>query len=385
MIKMLLSILKKVYRSVKYSKLSLQYKYLCNRNKKNAITDFFSDTQKSILFITHNLGGGTALYEKNFSDEHTENIFYLKIISYGKNICFKLESKNNSLKIYIPAEQVCSVFQNEFKSVVINSLIQIYNPFKMMEMLRSYKSKYQKCKFVYHIHDFHCVCPIVNLIANNWDCGLNCSVHKCQFDFFVNRYSGNIEDWRSQWYKLLSITDEIICFSENSKKIILRSYPNLDKNKLTVKPHSMSYCHYEKIEGIEKLPLHIGILGAVFTIPKGKLIIQELLRRIPSDIPVTFIGATKRQMGISRKNTKFYGKYKHEELIKLIKKSNISVGIFPSICPETFSYLVSEYIIMDLPIICFDIGAQADKVRAYSKGIVVKNVDEMIEKIISMR
>ena len=90
-------------------------------------------------------------------------------------------------------------------------------------------------------------------------------------------------------------------------------------------------------------------------------------------------------MGISRKNTEFYGKYKLDELPELIKKSTISMGIFPSICSETFSYLVSEHIMMGLPIMCFDIGAQADKVRAYDKGIVVKDVDEMVEKIEKLR
>ena len=380
-----LSIIKKLYRSLKYTKLSLQCNYLCKRNKEGSLTEYFSDSQNSILFVSHNLGGGTAQYEKNFSAEHPENIYFVKIISYGKNLCFKLESKNNPLKVYLPAEQVSSVFHYEFKSVVINSLLQIYNPFKMMEMLETYKSKYEKTKFIYHIHDFHCVCPIVNLIANNWDCDLKCSEHKCKFDLFVNRYTGSIDDWRKQWYKLLNITDEIICFSENSRNIILKAYSKLDNNKVIVKPHSMSYCHYGKIEGVEQLPLHIGIIGAVFTVPKGKLVIQELLRRIPSDIPVTFIGATKKQMGISRKNTEFYGKYKYDELPELIKKSTISMGIFPSIWSETFSYLVSEHIMMGLPIMCFDIGAQADKVRAYDKGIVVKDVDEMVEKIEKLR
>ncbi len=34
-----------------------------------------------------------------------------------------------------------------------------------------------------------------------------------------------------------------------------------------------------------------------------------------------------------------------------------------------------------IPVICFDMGAQAEKVSAYNKGIVVKDVGEMVDVI----
>ena len=39
---------------------------------------------------------------------------------------------------------------------------------------------------------------------------------------------------------------------------------------------------------------------------------------------------------------------------------------------------------MDVPIICFDFGAQAEKVGTYHKGKVVKNEKEMISYIESL-
>ena len=144
----------------------------------------------------------------------------------------------------------------------------------------------------------------------------------------------------------------------------------------------MDYCKFKSIENVEKLPLHLGIVGSISTIPKGKLVVRELLRRIPEEIPISIIGATKRDIGgINRKNTRFLGKYKHDDLQHLVEDENISMEIFPSICSETFSYLVSEHIAMNIPVICFDMGAQAEKVSAYGKGIVVKDVDEMVKVI----
>ena len=37
---------------------------------------------------------------------------------------------------------------------------------------------------------------------------------------------------------------------------------------------------------------------------------------------------------------------------------------------------------MTVPVICFNMGAQAEKVRAYGKGIVVNDVDEMVKVIL---
>lgn len=181
---------------------------------------------------------------------------------------------------------------------------------------------------------------------------------------------------------LLPLVDEIRCFSNSSKEIVKRVYPDLINEKITVVPHSLDYIKFTPIKNVEKLPLHIGIVGAIKSIPKGKLVVRELLKRIPEEIPISIIGATKYDIGgINRKNTKYLGKYNHDDLQHLVEDEAISMEIFPSIWSETFSYLISEHIAMSEPVICFDMGAQAEMVRAYSKGIVVKNVDEIVNVI----
>jgi glycosyltransferase involved in cell wall biosynthesis len=39
--------------------------------------------------------------------------------------------------------------------------------------------------------------------------------------------------------------------------------------------------------------------------------------------------------------------------------------LFPSIWPETFSYVVAEMIALGLPIVAFDLGAPAERLRTY--------------------
>lgn len=46
--------------------------------------------------------------------------------------------------------------------------------------------------------------------------------------------------------------------------------------------------------------------------------------------------------------------------------------LFPSIWPETFSYVAQELVELDLPVACFDLGAPAERLRNYSKGMILK-------------
>lgn len=368
-----------IYHILKFPVMKAKYISFCHSCKTN-LEEIFACSEKCVLLLTHNYGGGTLTYENNLISESKEKFIVLRMISYRKNLAMKIECDGKNF--YFPAKLLDFVFENKFKSVIVNSLLSFYNNEKLIPFLADYKRKNPSAIFTVMMHDFYPVCPHFNLVADNWDCGLKCEIHKCRFDYFVEKFNGTITEWRKIWINLLSVVDEIRCFSNRSKKIIKKAYPDLIDEKITVVSHSLDYIKFTPIKNVEKLPLHIGIVGAIKSVPKGKLVVRELLRRIPKEIPISIIGATKHDIGgISRKNTKYLGKYNHDDLQRLVEGETISMEIFPSIWSETFSYLVSEHIAMNEPIVCFDMGAQAEKVRAYSKGIVVKNVDEMVDVI----
>lgn len=368
-----------VYHVLKFPVMKAKYISLCHSCKAN-LKEIFADSENRILLLTHDYGGGTLTYENNLISESKEKFIVLRMISYRKNLAVKIERDGNVF--YFPAKFLDSVFENKFKSVIVNSLLSFYGNEKFIPFLADYKKKNPDVRFTVMMHDFYPVCPHFNLVADNWNCNLECEKHKCMFDNFVEKFNGTISEWRKIWMNLLSVADEVRCFSNSSKEIIKKAYPDLTDEKITVVPHSLDYIKFTPIKNVEKLPLHIGIVGAIKSVPKGKLVVRELLKRIPKEIPISIIGATKHDIGgISRKNTKYLGKYNHDDLQHLVEDETISMEIFPSICSETFSYLVSEHIAMNEPVVCFDMGVQAEKVQAYSKGTVVKNVDEMVDVI----
>ena len=73
--------------------------------------------------------------------------------------------------------------------------------------------------------------------------------------------------------------------------------------------------------------------------------------------------------------------YRHS----MIQKRKIDIFLIPSVWPETFSYTTGEVMSMGYPVIVFDMGAPAERVREYEKGYVVNKVsaDSVCEILIN--
>jgi glycosyltransferase involved in cell wall biosynthesis len=363
--------------------LLLKTAYSLKAEKDTKIVDIIADPERSTLLITHNWGGGTEQFERNVADAMVDKLYVLRIVSYRRNIYCKLENHGIGNHICKPSvmEKLLTL---KFRKIIVNSLVSTSPAFETMDILKRYKKENPDVSFIYYVHDFHSVCPIYTLVADDWYCGLECSKHDCRFNLKDNRYSGSIESWRSHWNEFLLIFDEIICFSNSSREILYQAYPSLRGRNVEVKPHSMSYCNFQSIKEIDGFRLHIGIFGNIANVPKGELVVKRLLKELPENIPISFVGISENQIGVSRPNTYYHGRYALKELPEIIREHKISMALFPSICPETFSYLVSELMMLGIPIMCFDVGAQGEKVKAYDKGIICHDVDDMVAKIAEM-
>lgn len=62
--------------------------------------------------------------------------------------------------------------------------------------------------------------------------------------------------------------------------------------------------------------------------------------------------------------------YERSQLPDLVEQQQIDVFFLTSIWPETFSFTCSEIISMDVPLICFDMGAPVERTKQYDKGLV---------------
>ena len=68
------------------------------------------------------------------------------------------------------------------------------------------------------------------------------------------------------------------------------------------------------------------------------------------------------------------GNYRRDDLVDLIEAHRINMFFFPSVCPETFSYVIEEMILLDVPIVAFDLGAPGERLRDYPKARLCRDV-----------
>ncbi len=376
--------MRSLVRLLKAFKMFMSFLLLNLKYRHKTIDSIIKDGIQYELFITNNLGGGTRTFRNNYLAEK-RNVVILYNKTYGTDFCFVLENLDTKDICIIQKKLLRKVIHhNQIIKISVNTLIT----YKCCEwVLNELYHQGKSTPIVYFVHDFYCICPVYTLIKNDVFCQLNCN----QTDVCMSKNNpfliscSSIKDWRVSWNKFLQVCTEIRCFSSSSKELVLSAYPAMPQNKVTVVPHDMSWCSLESIAKIGALPLHIGFIGDVHTIPKGRKIVRELLRKLDKEIPVTFIGNSWFQLPSTRKNVCYLGSYKHAELQMLVEKQNISTVVFPSICSETFSYAVSEHIMMGLDVLCFDIGAQAEKVKNYNHGYVCTSVDEMISILHEMK
>jgi len=178
--------------------------------------------------------------------------------------------------------------------------------------------------------------------------------------------------------KIVNISDEILCFSNSSKDIFLKAYPD-SIEKIIVKPHDISG-RYEKIYNPNNTSemITIGILGGINE-AKGAGIVKDLVSHIDNNkINAKVIVIGQISIPINSKSFKVTGRYDKKDLESIVRKYNITKFLIPSIWPETFSYTTDEIMQMGYPLIVFDLGAPAERVRNYELGRVIE-IDKINE------
>lgn len=310
------------------------------------------------IYFDHMLGGGTKVYSENFLSNNEKK--YLCIVIYkvfSFNIAYSVLYDNHK---FVLNHSALKSFLKEIsiESIYVNSLVHYTKLFNVIDDISNICNE-KKINLTVAFHDYYPVCKCYNLYCNHENCKKYCS-------------KGAVLKWRMQWKKLFDIATELRTFSDRSKQVLMSFIPEY-KDKMTVVPHSLDYL--KNIEPIKYSfdSLNIGIMGEITTEIKGLHVLKQLSQKFIIHV----FGSTI----LKNKNIIPHGRYSILNIRELLVKNHINLIVFTSICEETFSYVTSEIIALGLPVICFDIGTQCEKVKVYDKGYVVKDVAAMMAKI----
>lgn len=348
-----------------------------------------------VLVIDHDLGGGANHYRERLVAEKVSDGASVLILSCDLatlTYVLMVRTQRKTVRYAIPDFDFLLELagQVQIREIIYNTGVSFVRPEELPPLIVKLKSKYS-LRLTLLVHDFFMVCPSHFLID---DAGSYCGIpdiERCraclsnnQQDFSSLYRARDILQWRASWGAVLNLADEIRTFSGSSKHLMLKAYPALDQARLVVMPHAVAYLPRGKVRPADTTALKIGVVGQI-GYHKGAGIVRDLARVIKVrglDIQIVVIGSIEAQCEPSVVSET--GPYQHDKLAVLIENAGVNIMLFPSIWPETFSYVVQELVELDLPVVCFDVGAPAERLRGYSKGMILKEtaasatLDELI-------
>ena len=353
------------------------------------------NTEKNMIIFDHAWGGGANSYSKRrIKAENEKGVGVINVIfeadgMYAKYIT-KYAQAGFTLNGFDALDSLTDIVGGA-ESIIINELVSCTDIYKTLEYIRGLKTRLGARLYMLG-HDFYSCCPSIYLINNE---GKHCfkpdsavceSCIKTNDDSFNKNYV-SIGKWREAWGRFLADCDEITVFSQNSKGYFMHWYPELDN--IRVLPHTVDYI--PKIQPYEKDNdrLKIGILGNFMRTKGSRMVIQmqEIIDK--NQLPADIIVIGENIDTVTHSSLKILGRYKPDDIPEIFRENKIDIVFIASIWPETFSYTTQEVINMGIPVACFDIGAPAERVAKYDKGLVIpemtaeaalKAISEFIKK-----
>lgn len=240
-----------------------------------------------------------------------------------------------------------------------------------------------QARLTFFAHDFYPLCPSPHLInVDGRYCGLP-DVAACAACIPTRRHNRRVSlcRWRAEWQTFFDRTDRLVFFSASSLELMRRTF-SLPDERVEVTPHQ-PLIHYDPLpEAPAAAPMRVAVVGTI-TAAKGARMVWELARLLAVEQPearLVVIGELENEEGRARKgsalpdNLVVTGAYRKEDLPSLLTGHGCTVGLVASVWPETFSFVTQELMQLNLPLACFPLGAPCERIGAWDKGMVARNV-----------
>ncbi len=344
------------------------------------------DKEGVYLVVDQALGGGANHYTQALVENYlTEGKKVLQLIYdyYAHTFVLHFDYREYHFSFAIDTLDKVKAFisQLRLQEIFVNNIVSFQEPVKFLQWIEALIRE-DHTKLIIPIHDYYPICQNYTLLNPQAEfCEIPDALQECQkclkendleWKTFIND-TVDIQTWRREWGNLLGLSDTIICFSHSSKELLLRAYKDLDSQKIEIIPHQVAPLDPVVLPTrSDKSYTTLGILGAINQ-AKGAGIIETLIKEIDDKkMPIKIVLIGEISNTISSDSFLVTGRYQREELPQLIAKHEIDICLIPSVCPETFSYTTQEIMMMEMPLMVFDLGAPAERVKAYDKGIVLE-------------
>jgi glycosyltransferase involved in cell wall biosynthesis len=357
-------------------------RWYAQRTKRHDVLAFNLETASNFaLVIDHQLGGGANQYRHSLlNNMHAQGTAMLLWTFDVNGLVDQLwwHAKGEGAVLIAQGQAVDAQLAHllalpHWQELYFNDAVSFAKPLRVPKYLQAAAAAGKRVTML--MHDFHAVCPSHFLINRSGQfCGVQqpdvcaqCWPH--DQEWIARLYQGDLVTWRQAWGQALHAAHEVRFFSENTRRTLLKAYPELALNSTSVMPHVVP-----AISGAWRAPqaqpeLVIGVVGHIGR-HKGSAQIEQIAKWMAAEKREARVVVVGSIDGIVHPLITCTGSYRREDLADLLAKHNVGVVWMPSICAETFSYVMHELLALRAPVVTFDLGAQADLAHAYALGAV---------------
>ena len=230
------------------------------------------------------------------------------------------------------------------------------------------------------IHDYHGICPRIHLHDKNGEyCGEpgeeGCNhCLKTLGSYHGQPFEGDIKTWRGDFVSRVQGARRVFVPSADVARRLNRF---IASENLTVRPH------FEDLRGSRPVSqfhrrgelVRVAVIGAIVNVKGSERLYacaaDARTRKLPLEFHV--IGPTDRDRDfLCLGNVRVLGPYRDSDVYDHLERAQCHVALLPSVWPETFMYTLSVAMSAGFWTMCFDLGAQADRLRSWGHGRVLR-------------
>lgn len=320
----------------------------------------------TVLMVSHQRGGGTELHCNNLAALHPEINWLMLTPDTNGHVVVKNHIQKGAIELRFDAVSERHSLVQLLKYLRVDR-IHWHHWLGLPDSLRNLAEALSVPQDI-TLHDFYAICPQISLSNKNGQyCGEE-GLEQCTECLQHNHSTVNIEQWRDKNYAWLKQFDRIFVPSADSKQRVQHYYPELNiKSVYHYEAHPEQSISWTSPSSDE--PLRVALIGAL-SINKGAVVLEQAAQFAKKhNLPINFqlFGYAYRALD-ENNHLNCTGAYQEEDLPNLLADWKPHIVWFPTQAPETYSYTLSTCLALGLPIVCTDIGAQAERIasREYS-------------------
>lgn len=340
-----------------------------------------SPDRDGILTIHHARGGGSSTFLDLFEDAQRDkgfSVFRLRALPGAPTLGAVDEEAADGdaspgVRVFDLARGLPELADycrsRRIARLVVNHVID--RPPDVLGWIRSLSGRLG-CGYEVILHDYYALCPRVTMVTGAsefCDAAPPETCVACTAGYGSEVKGLDPLSWRRDFLAFLSGADRLVVPSGD---LAARLQGHLTSTPIAI-------WHPEGDEGLpaERTPrlaadepLRVLSIGAL-SIPKGANVLASLACEAGSrHEPITFklVGAGADARRLERAGVQTTGFYRSTDLERLIDAADPHVVFLPAIWPETWSFVLTPALRRGLPIVAFDIGAPAERLRALGRG-----------------